>query len=136
MTTNYNIDPAREFRRQMLRSSFQSLFWAVLVARKRRSKFTLKALADKLGINKSYVTRSFSSPPNWQIDKMSDMADALGVDLVIEARDRATGEIFTPHGRVGRGETSSRADLVPTKGKPVQTSSDKPELDKFVRVRA
>jgi transcriptional regulator with XRE-family HTH domain len=82
------------FGRISLRSEFQSLFWNVLLARKRQGKFTLKALADKLGINKSYVSRSFSSPPNWQIDKIYDMADALEVDLIVEARDRKNARVI------------------------------------------
>jgi len=88
----------RDYRRQMDRSAFQSLFWNVLLARKKEKGLTLKGLADKLGINKSYISRSFSSPPNWQIDKISDMADALGVDIVFEARDRRSGRLYTPFG--------------------------------------
>ena len=91
-------DGSREYDRLMLRSAFQSLFWSVLLARKRAEGLTRKGLADKLGVHKSFVTRSFSAPPNWQIDKVSDMAEALGVDLVLEARDRVTGVIYTPSG--------------------------------------
>jgi|SRR6185312_8677823 len=92
------IDQIRLYDRQMTRSAFQSLFWVIFSARKRQEKLTKKALADKLGINKSFVTRAFDEPPNWQIDTISDISDALGVDLVIEARDRATGVIYTPSG--------------------------------------
>ncbi|MFN9015835.1 MAG: helix-turn-helix domain-containing protein [Hyphomonadaceae bacterium] len=85
----------RDYRRQMTRAAFQSLFWNVLQKRKQDAGLTLKGLADKLGIHKSYMTRSFSSPPNWQIDKLSDLADALEVELVIEARDQKTGRIWS-----------------------------------------
>lgn len=88
----------KSYRRQMVRSSFQSLFWHVLIERKKEIGLTLKGLSDKLGINKSYISRSFSEPPNWQIDKISDMSDALDVDIIITARDRRTGRIYTPHG--------------------------------------
>lgn len=108
----------KQFRRHMLRSDYQSLFWHALLVRKRETKFTLKALADKLGINKSYVTRSFSSPPNWTIDKISDMADALELDLVVEARDRATGRLYTPTGNAAAPliETHAHAILGPETG--------------------
>lgn len=96
------------FRRLMLRSELQSLFWHVLLVRKREMKFTLKALADKLGINRSYVTRSFSSPPNWTVDKLSDMADALQIDLIVEARDRLNGRIYTPSGGTSAAATETR----------------------------
>jgi len=88
----------REFKRQMLRAEFQSLFWNALLTRKRDSGFTMKALADKLGINKSYVSRSFSSPPNWTIDKLADMAEVLDLDLVVEARDRLNDRVYTSSG--------------------------------------
>ncbi len=97
----------REYRRQMTRSGFQSLFWHVLLTRKKEFGLTLKGLADRLGINKSYMSRSFSTPPNWQIDKLSDMADALEVDLIIEARDRRTGRVYTPSGNKSVAVTST-----------------------------
>lgn len=113
MTTQ--TEPVRLFNRQMLRSAFQSLFWHVLLVRKRESGFSFKALAERLGNNKSYVSRSFGSPPNWQIDKLSDMADALGVELILQARDIKNGQIYTPSGSiVGSSETMSArmSDLI------------------------
>src|ERR1044072_2080123 len=109
-------DLRREYDRTMLRSEYQSLFWSVLLARKHQAKFTLKALADKLGINKSYISRSFSSPPNWQIDKIADMADALGVEMMVQARDTATGIIFTSSGFVS--PSSSWTDARSNEGQP------------------
>lgn len=102
----------REYDRLMLRSAFQSLFWSVLLSRKRAEGLTRKGLADRLGVHKSFVTRSFSAPPNWQLDKVSDMAEALGVDLVLEARDRVTGVIYTPSGVRAPVTTGSSIDLV------------------------
>src|SRR3954454_16538055 len=104
----------------MLRSSFQSLFWNVLLARKQQSKFTLSSLADRLGINKSYLSRSFSNPPNWQIDKISDMADALDVELIIQARDKATGALYTPSGIVN-------GPVLTMGGRPLETQKPRAE---------
>lgn len=106
----------RDYRRQMTRSGFQSLFWHVLLTRKKEFGLTLKGLADRLGINKSYMSRSFSTPPNWQIDKLSDMADALDVDLIIEARDRKTGRVYTPSGNKSAAVTSTDPVTVPPDG--------------------
>ena len=87
------------FRRGVLRSAFHSLFWGVIVNRKRsNSGLKMKDIADKLGVNKSFVSRSFSNPPNWRIETLADFADALDLDLIIEAKDRKTGRIFTPAG--------------------------------------
>jgi DNA-binding phage protein len=107
-------DPAflRAFDRQMLRAKFQSLFWNVISARKKKGKYTLQQLADTLGVNKSAVSRGFSEPQNWTIDKLSDMADALGVELVIEARDKAGDVVYTPVGVTQPVVTGSQSSSV------------------------
>jgi hypothetical protein len=88
-----------EYDRAMLRSAFVSLFWAAISDRKRRGKYTLQMLADKLGTNKSSVSRWFSKdPPNWGIDTISDVASALQLDMEIRATDRITGAVFTSSG--------------------------------------
>ena len=112
-------DELRKFDRLMLRSAFQSLFWVILLARKRDGGLTRKGLADSLGVHKSFVSRAFSRPPNWQIDKISDMSEALDVELVIEARDRKTGVVYTPNGERIPAVTSSTMEHV----RKVQTGS-------------
>jgi transcriptional regulator with XRE-family HTH domain len=106
-------DPAflRAFDRQMLRAKFQSLFWNVISARKKNGKYTLQQLADALGVNKSAVSRGFSEPQNWTIDKLSDMADALGVELVIEARDKGANVTYTPVGITQPVITASKSTV-------------------------
>lgn len=101
---------SRNYDRLMLRSAFQSLFWSVILDKKRKSGLTLTKVAESLGVDKAYVSRSFSSPPNWQVDKISDMAEALGVELELFARDTITGELFSPTGKVSFSETSSDRD--------------------------
>lgn len=86
------------YRRGILRAAFHSLFWGVIADRKRNAGLKMKDIADTLGVNKSFVSRSFSSPPNWRIDTLADFSDALDLDLIVEARDRRTGRIFTPYG--------------------------------------
>lgn len=120
MTDNQNQDRNRNFRRSILRAQFQSLFWSVFLDKKKRNKFSLTQLADAIGINKSYVSRSFNEPPNWQINKISDFADALGLDLEICAVDRTTGEIFTPQGKKSASDVPAFQE-----GRPqARTSSD------------
>lgn len=104
--TDKPISYERKYKRLMLRSSFQSLFWSILLDRKKKSNLNMSQLGERLGVNKSYLSRSFSSPPNWQIDKISDLADALGVEIHITARDHQTGEIFSPVGKTDYVDTS------------------------------
>jgi DNA-binding phage protein len=127
-------DPAflRSYDRQILRAKVQSMFWGVIEARKRAGRFTLQQLADTLGVNKSTVSRGFSEPQNWTIDKVSDMAAALGVDLMVEARDIASGAVYAPEGMVAPVVTSSlMVKPLVTDGRPlrgVTTSSVLPPL--------
>jgi hypothetical protein len=128
-------DDKRLYDRQVLRSAFQSLFWNVVISRKRQAKFTLKALADALGTNKSYVSRCFAAPPNWQIDKLADMADALDVDLVIEARDRKLkGVVYTPSG-VRRPDVPSSDDKPKTETVKPKIPPVAPDEQQLVRIQ-
>jgi hypothetical protein len=97
-----------EYDRAMLRAAFVSLFWGAITEHKRRGKYTLQMLADKLGRNKSGVSRWFSSnPPNWGVDTISDIANALDLEIDIRATDRITGRVFTSSGILAAAQTSS-----------------------------
>lgn len=89
------------FDREMLRSAFVSLFWAVISYRKKQGGFALKTLADKIGVNKSAPSRWFSGErPNWTVNTIADIAGALDVEIEIKARDRQTGIVFASYGVV------------------------------------
>lgn len=100
MTTNRKTDPkfVRAYERGMLRSAFVSLFWGVIAERKKREGYTLQALAQSLGTNKAEVSRWFNGNPNWTLNTVASIANALNLDLRIEAVERSTGRIFTPSG--------------------------------------
>jgi hypothetical protein len=93
-------DPAflRSYERGMLRSAFVSLFWAIISARKKRSGYTLLTLSKAMGANKAEVSRWFKGDPNWTVNTIANIADALDVDLHISATERATGLVYTPAG--------------------------------------
>jgi len=88
----------REYERRMLRVAFVSLFWGVVRERRRSGKYTLQSLADAIGRDKSAVSRWFSDEPNWELDTISDIANALDLDIRIEGYERSTGKRFTPEG--------------------------------------
>ncbi len=102
MSTKHNkqdIDRLRAYDRGMLRSTFASLFWAVISDRKKYGKLKLQDIADQLGIDKSVVSRWFNTQPNWQIDTIADLAHVLNVEIEVSARDRQReAVVFTPHG--------------------------------------
>jgi ribosome-binding protein aMBF1 (putative translation factor) len=124
-------DEKRAFDRLSLRSEFQSLFWNVLLTRKRETGFTFKTLADKLRINKSYISRSFSSPPNWQIDKLADMADALGVHLVVEARDREDPRVVYTASGTRRPDPVKTATAEKGEAPPVPADEQRSQIFAF-----
>jgi transcriptional regulator with XRE-family HTH domain len=82
----------------MLRSAFVSLFWAIITERRKKGVYTLLQLAKKLGTNKAEVSRWFRGEPNWTVGTIANIANALNVELRIEAVDRDSGEVFTPAG--------------------------------------
>lgn len=91
----------RDYQREVFRSSVVSLFWNILAFRKKHSGFTQSALAERIGVHKSAPSRWFAGDkPNWEENTMSDIADALDVELEIFARDRKTGQRFAPYGPI------------------------------------
>lgn len=105
---------AKEYQREMLKSAFASLFWSV-ISKKKQDGGSLKGLADKLSINKSAVSRWFSGKsPNWELNTIADIADALELDIRIAAVDRATGQMFTCSGEVVKihAAISTRSNVV------------------------
>ena len=89
MTSKDHIDMLAEekrlYDRLMLRSAVQSLFAFIQLSRKQRPAWRYPA-------------------PNWSLDRLADMAEAHGVDLIVEARDRVTDEIYTPSGFKARSQ--------------------------------
>lgn len=91
----------RVYERLMLRSAFLSLFASAITLKKRRGRqFTFAGFAKLLKKDKSEVSRWFSGRPNWTLNTVSDIADALNLDVEIQARDRETGMLITPSGPV------------------------------------
>ena len=105
---------AKNFRRGMLRSAFVSLFWVVIASKREREKYKLQSLADALGIDKSVTSKWFISEPNWQIDTIADIADALDVELQIQATERSTGIVYSPYGPLNFIKEGPRTSGVPT----------------------
>jgi transcriptional regulator with XRE-family HTH domain len=90
-------DLVNEYERGMLRSAFVSLFWNAMKAK----GISRQQLANKIGVNKSAPSRWFSEDrPNWRIDTIADISNALGIELEITAIDRETGRCFAVSGPV------------------------------------
>ena len=80
------------YDRLMLRSALVSLFWGVITDRKQDRGYKLQDLAEAIGMDKSGVSRWFSgNDPNWTLNTIADIANALNVDLRVEAVERGTG---------------------------------------------
>lgn len=89
-------EETREFNRRLLRSSFVSIFWNAITARKRAKGYKLQDLAHSLGRDKSVVSKWFSSEPNWTIDTIADIGAALDLKIKVYAVDEEGGNIITP----------------------------------------
>ena len=90
----------KEVNRGFLRSTFKSLFWAVISAKRKERELTFSELAETLDKSKSIVSRWFSGDPNWRINTIADLALALEVDINVTAVDRQTGRVFSASGEV------------------------------------
>jgi hypothetical protein len=112
------------YDREMLRSAFVSLFWSIIFRKKQRGEFPLKELADKIGVHKSAPSRWFSDGhPNWTVNTISNIANALDLDLEITARDRVTGERYAPQGLIAPVRTSAPAGSMVWNIEPRETST-------------
>jgi hypothetical protein len=122
-------DLLSEYDRGMLRSAFVGLFWTVISYRKRRGIFQLRTLSDKIGVNKSAPSRWFSGArPNWTVNTIADIADALDVEIEIRARDRKTGVIFAPHGIVSsKVQTAAPDRPIEISGRPNRPYTESPD---------
>lgn len=106
-------DFSTELARDIVRSSFASLFWMIIKYKKAYQSFSLKTLADKIGVNKSEPSKWFRGDrPNWTLNTVSDIADALDVDLEIRAFDRRTRMEFAPSGLVKHPTVSGDRDTL------------------------
>jgi hypothetical protein len=111
------------YDREMLRSAFVSLFWSIISRKNQYGGFSLKILADKIGVHKSAPSRWFSGGhPNWTINTISDIANALDLDIEIRGHDRKTGETYAPYGLVEPTRTST----IHLSKKFMESASDSP----------
>lgn len=103
----------REIGREVYRSSLLSIFWAVIQARKRRKEgFRIQSIADHLKVDKAVVSRWFSGRPNWRANSVSDIAEALNIELRITAYDRTDGTMYGPSGKIVSTPTSTSENIV------------------------
>jgi len=89
----------KEIDREVYRTALVSLFWSIIQDRKAQpGGYRMQDLARELGIDKSQVSRWFSDMPNWEANTVADIANALDVELRVEAYDRTTGKRYTSVG--------------------------------------
>jgi transcriptional regulator with XRE-family HTH domain len=101
MSMKKKIEPIKEFDREMLRSTFVSIFWAAITEKRKTQKLTLQSIAKDLGTNKSAISRWFSGElPNWTSDTVADIARVLDIELRVFGIDRSTGAVFQPYGMI------------------------------------
>lgn len=87
------------YDRSMFRSAVVSLFWSIISERRKEGGFTFQGLAKKIGSTKHEVSRWFSGEsPNWTLNTVASIANALDVDIRVQAIERSTGRIFTASG--------------------------------------
>jgi transcriptional regulator with XRE-family HTH domain len=102
MSISKKTDPKfeRAYDRAMLRSAVASLFWGIISERKKQGGFTFQELAKKIGSTKHELSRWFNGDPNWTLNTVASIANALDVELRVEAVDRSK-RVYRPYGIQG-----------------------------------
>lgn len=109
-----------EYDRDMLRSTFVSVFWAAICERRKGGKLTFQSIADRIGTGKSAVSRWFSGDaPNWTLDTIADLAGAIDLEIHVTATDRRTGAVITAGG-------VQSAPVQPTSAPATETEPSRP----------
>jgi len=116
----------RKYDRIMLRASFVSLFWGAIEERRKRGGFTFKEFAKQVGTSKSEMSRWFrGQPQNWTLNTVASLADALDLDIRLQAVERSTGIIYTPDHEPVR---PSATHIVPKPMEPIGRTSPLPQI--------
>jgi transcriptional regulator with XRE-family HTH domain len=90
-----------QFAAEMMETAFFGAFYAAILARKEEQSLTRAALGKRMGREKTGISKLLSGPRNWQIDTISDLAEALDLRLEIALVDRVNPlRKFTPTGVV------------------------------------
>ena len=96
MSIQLSPEEEEKYRRLSLHSMFQSLFWGALQDKHRK----IDDIADKTKYNKEHVRCLFRHGYTWwSINAIFDVAEALDLELRVEARDRSTGKILSSYPR-------------------------------------
>lgn len=90
----------KKYKRLCLHSQIRSLLWGVFKTKNDRNGYTLKQLANDAGYTDITSQEYFVNNLQLTIDEIADFAEALNVELRIEAHERSTDEIFTPSGQI------------------------------------
>lgn len=123
----FGTDRLGDYDRLMLRSAFVSLFWGAMQDQNRPLKF----LSKELKVDKSAISRWFSSnPPNWQIDTISDLARALDLEITITAKPRdGSSKMYTSAGVQEIKVQENSSDLT---SKQVRTENPNPSVQSLI----
>lgn len=97
MTIKLLPEEEKKYRQMSLHSMFSSLFWGVIQRNRGKKECTIDEIARKTGYSKQRIMNLFSSHPQWSCNAIFYVAEALNLELIVEARERSTGKIYTPH---------------------------------------
>lgn len=89
----------RDFLGETLARRIFGAIYAALILRKSDQGLTRAAIGDRTGRDKTGVSKILRGPGNWTIKTISDMANALDLDVEVRFVDKYNEyRIFTPTG--------------------------------------
>jgi transcriptional regulator with XRE-family HTH domain len=101
-TQRYDKDQ-RDFLGEALARDIFSAIYTALTFRKKYNGLTTSDFADRVGRDRTGVSKILHGHGNWTTHKISDVANALDLEVEISFVDRAdVSRVFTPNGVVYR----------------------------------
>jgi hypothetical protein len=88
-----------QFAAQVLETQVFGAFWLAIEARRKESGLTQSLLVERTGRDKTNISKLLDKPRNWTLKTISDLAEALGVQVEVALKDKENStRIFTPTG--------------------------------------
>ena len=88
-----------ELAAQVLETEIFGAFWLAIEARREESGLTQTQLAERTGRDKTNISKLLDGPRNWTLKTISDLAEALNVQVELVLKDReSVARSFTPTG--------------------------------------
>lgn len=88
-----------QFASEVLEAQIFGAFWLAIEARRKEDGLTQNELSERTGRDKTNISKLLDGPRNWTLKTISDLAEALNLQVEFSLKDKKKPErVFTPTG--------------------------------------